>query len=265
MPVLADKIRLSRHTVFSDTPECRNIGFRRTTDRGWCRFIPGTKRKNANERYSVFCYQSLAAGFREMQESKQQATTYADRVAFWIPELDGLRAVACGLVVVAHFNPWIKYKVSPLLQPAKAIMGGNVGVMLFFCLSAFLLTSICLAELERKGRINLAHFFLRRILRIWPLYFVMLAVTMLAIWPGGPLRQAPGASTSSEQWAWATRSFGWYALFVGNWLDHKISEIGILWTICVEEQFYFTLPFALMLALRWREKVLLLPVAVVAT
>lgn len=198
------------------------------------------------------------------QTSSRQAA--AHRVAFWIPELDGLRAVACGLVVVAHFNPWIiEYKASPLLQPIKAIMGGNMGVMLFFCLSAFLLTSICLAEIERKGRINLGAFFLRRILRIWPLYFFMLAVTMLVIWPGGPLRQAPGASTSPEQWAWATRSVGWYALFGGNWLDHKISEIGILWTICVEEQFYFTLPFALMLALRLPRKILLVPLAVVVT
>jgi peptidoglycan/LPS O-acetylase OafA/YrhL len=189
---------------------------------------------------------------------------------FWIPELDGLRAFACALVVIAHFNPWIASNPfvyqSIILQPIKNIQGGNTGVMLFFCLSSFLLTSVCLADIDRHGHINLAAFFLRRILRIWPLYFFVLVVSMLLIWPGSPIPQAPGASTTPQQWAWAKQFAPLYGLFVGNWVDStKNSEIGILWTICVEEQFYFALPFVLMWVARFRRQYLIIPLAVAAT
>jgi peptidoglycan/LPS O-acetylase OafA/YrhL len=114
-----------------------------------------------------------------MRQSIQEAPVLHrvdNKLGFWIPELDGLRAFACALVVIAHFNPWIAsdqfvYQ-SVILQPIKSIQGGNTGVMLFFCLSSFLLTSVCLADIDRHGHINLAAFFLRRILRIWPLYFL---------------------------------------------------------------------------------------------
>jgi peptidoglycan/LPS O-acetylase OafA/YrhL len=191
--------------------------------------------------------------------------------AFWIPELDGLRALACGMVVVAHFNPPIAFNPSLgdyhsiILQPIKAIQGGNTGVMLFFSLSSFLLTSVCLADIDRHGHINLGAFFLRRILRIWPLYFFILAATMVLIWPGFPLPPAPGATTTPEQWAWAKEFAPFYGVFVGNWMSHKVSEIGILWTICVEEQFYFALPFVLMWVAQLRRRYLIIPLAIAAT
>jgi len=188
---------------------------------------------------------------------------------FWIPELDGLRAFACALVVIAHFNPWIAsdpfvYQ-SIILQPIKSIQGGNTGVMLFFCLSSFLLTSVCLADIDRHGHINLAAFFLRRILRIWPLYFFILGISMLLIWPGLPIPQAPGASTAPLAWKWAKQAAPFYGVFVGNWIAHQVSEIGILWTICVEEQFYFALPFVLMWVVRFRRQYLIVLLAVAAT
>src|SRR5262245_56635677 len=88
---------------------------------------------------------------------------------------------------------------------------------------------------------------------------------MLLIWPGSPIPQAPGASTTPEQWAWAKRFAPFYGVFVGNWKAHQVSEIGILWTICVEEQFYFALPFVLTWMARLRRQYLYIPLAVAAT
>ena len=85
---------------------------------------------------------------------------------------------------------------------------------------------------------------------------------MLVIWPKGPAANSPGASTSAEQWSWATGSIVWYAVFLGNWLNHKISEIGILWTICVEEQFYVLLPLFLSYAISQKHKSVTLAISV---
>ena len=167
---------------------------------------------------------------------------------FWLPELDGLRGIACALVLIAHFNPHIGDYRSPILEPLKALSPGNVGVILFYALSAFLLTSLCLREFDRTGRINFVTFMLRRIFRIWPLYFFVLILTIFVVSPLMP--QAPGVATSSEQWAWVLRYAPLYAAFVGNWFHHQVSEIGILWTICVEEQFYLLLPLIVLSAMR---------------
>jgi peptidoglycan/LPS O-acetylase OafA/YrhL len=88
-------------------------------------------------------------------EIAERAVTSSSREEIFWPELDGLRAVACGLVLVAHFNPWIGNYSSPVLGPIKAIDPGNVGVMLFFGLASFLLTSVCLSEIDRHGRFDL--------------------------------------------------------------------------------------------------------------
>jgi peptidoglycan/LPS O-acetylase OafA/YrhL len=93
----------------------------------------------------------------------------------------------------------------------------------------------------------------------------MLLLTLLVVSPANPLPQAPGAATTPEQWAWVKSSIGFYAVFLGNWIKHTVSEVGILWTICVEEQFYLILPFVLLLAVQLRQKYIVLVVAVAST
>jgi peptidoglycan/LPS O-acetylase OafA/YrhL len=183
----------------------------------------------------------------------------------WIPELDGLRAVACVMVVIAHFNPWLGGYVSPVLQPIKFFSPGNLGVMLFFSLSSFLLTSVCLSEMDRTGALDVRTFLIRRALRIWPLYFSIFAATAFFISPHSPFPMGPGASTTDDQWSWVIKAAPAYALFVGNWVQQRISEIGIFWTICVEEQFYFALPFILPLIVRMSRQYLIVLVSIIAT
>jgi peptidoglycan/LPS O-acetylase OafA/YrhL len=75
----------------------------------------------------------------------------------------------------------------------------------------------------------------------------------------------PGASTTDDQWSWVIKATPAYALFVGNWVQQRISEIGIFWTVCVEEQFYFALPFVLPLIVRARRKYLIVLVSIIVT
>src|SRR5277367_4249470 len=93
------------------------------------------------------------------------------------PQLDGLRCVA--FVAVLFHHSGVYPQVSKWL--AKACDWGWAGVELFFALSGFLITYLLLKEKERFHSIAIGNFYMRRVLRIWPLYFLLL--TGLALWP----------------------------------------------------------------------------------
>src|SRR4051812_35986521 len=96
------------------------------------------------------------------------------REALAIPSLDGLRAVSFFLVFLGHAGlPFI-----PVAIPA------GFGVTVFFFLSGYLITTLLRLEVEQHGRINFKHFYLRRVLRIWPPFYLVLAVACLLTWRG---------------------------------------------------------------------------------
>jgi peptidoglycan/LPS O-acetylase OafA/YrhL len=110
---------------------------------------------------------------------------------------------------------------------------GQHGVTLFFVLSAYLITGILLrTRSDPPGRV-LAIFYARRALRIFPAYYAVLAVLLIADVPG--LRSA----------------WPWYAFYSANWraalLGHWDSAVGHLWTLAIEEQFYLTWPLIVLL------------------
>ena len=86
---------------------------------------------------------------------------------------DALRFLAFFKVFLYHlpFSHW------PLFNSIKA--GGDLGVRLFYVLSGFLITCIIAEEKQQTGRLNFKHFMVRRILRIWPLYYLMVAFAYL--------------------------------------------------------------------------------------
>jgi peptidoglycan/LPS O-acetylase OafA/YrhL len=166
---------------------------------------------------------------------------------FYQPELDGLRFYAFLGVFICHTLPFDGAFYRRFHLPIPWLWGaiaksGAAGVDLFFALSAFLITSILLREREETGGISLRRFYLRRILRIWPLYFLLIAVGVVL------------AHTMAKQ------SLPWYyiagyLLFVGNWV-HAVfgrpeSICSPLWTVSIEEQFYLIWPL-LMKMLRRR-------------
>ncbi|MBC9911556.1 acyltransferase family protein [Chitinophaga varians] len=157
---------------------------------------------------------------------------------YYKPELDVLRFCAFLFVFFTH-----RMDLAPI-DPAAYYWGyhlslvGVFGVPLFFFLSAFLITALLTKELELMGTINVKSFYIRRILRIWPLYFTfffgMVLVTQFS--------DKFGQISSGTQLAFSLFSGNWYITFNG-WLGSY--PINPLWSISVEEQLYILLPLVI--------------------
>lgn len=140
-----------------------------------------------------------------------------------IPALDGLRALAVIAVLCYHGN-WY------------GVVGGFVGVDLFFVLSGFLITRLLVDEHQRRGGISLKNFYIRRALRLLPAVFAMVA----AVWVFAAVLDAPQLEDDL-----GSRSF-WALSYVANWHDVVTETHGgpfsHLWSLSVEEQFYVVWP-----------------------
>jgi peptidoglycan/LPS O-acetylase OafA/YrhL len=166
--------------------------------------------------------------------------------ASYHPELDVLRFAAFFAVFLHHALPrdanlYISSGFSPAVtQWLLAVKeAGAYGVDLFFVLSSYLITEILLREYASRGTFSVSAFYVRRALRIWPLYFTFLAATVFVIPTLIPAeRFEPVYSVS-------------FALFVGNWVcaiyGLPFSVASPLWSISVEEQFYLGWPLLLLL------------------
>src|SRR4051812_15817503 len=95
---------------------------------------------------------------------------------FYRWELDFVRLVAFGLVFCQHALPQHAHGTKPLGLLSTLSYAGGFGVRLFFVLSAYLLTRLLLIEHEVSDTIAAKSFYIRRTLRIWPLYFVFVAI-----------------------------------------------------------------------------------------
>src|SRR5690349_12152659 len=115
---------------------------------------------------------SIVSAMKGPSGSAVGGPSAADR--FYFPQLDGLRAVAFLGVFGFHFAASSRAPMAPLL--AAMAEAGSFGVDLFFILSSFLITSLLFRERAAVGRIHVAAFWVRRALRIWPLYFVFVGI-----------------------------------------------------------------------------------------
>jgi peptidoglycan/LPS O-acetylase OafA/YrhL len=159
--------------------------------------------------------------------------------AFYRPELDVLRFFAFFCVFLTH-GVRVNLKGGILAHhPAlgKAIASldaaGSYGLPLFFCLSSFLITTLLLIEKGKTGRVALRSFYIRRILRIWPLYFGFLTLMFIlgCFWK-------PGYISVRALLAFFLLSGNWYVIVAGYLAD----TMTFLWSISVEEQFYLVWP-----------------------
>ena len=121
----------------------------------------------------------------------------------------------------------------------KDIFGnGNLGVNFFFVLSGFLITYLLLEEKVLRGQIHLKNFWKRRILRIWPLFYLCLLFGFVAF----PLLKQAFGQTPNE-----TANIIYYLTFLNNFdfINHGLpdaSTLGVLWSVAIEEQFYLVWP-----------------------
>ena len=155
-------------------------------------------------------------------------------------DIQGLRALAVVPVVLFHAFP-------------ETLPGGFVGVDIFFVISGYLITRILHEEL-REDRFSIAGFYVRRVKRLFPALYLMLAVSMLL----GLVMLPPDELRELARTCLATIGF------VANFLFHDLSgyfdgqsELKPLlhtWSLAVEEQFYLVFPLALLGAYRLRPR-----------
>jgi peptidoglycan/LPS O-acetylase OafA/YrhL len=161
----------------------------------------------------------------------------SERIYF--PELDGLRFLAF-LLVFVHHHPYLN-KIPSLLFLHTY---GWIGVDLFFALSSFLFSKLLIAEFHKTKTISLKKFYMRRIFRIWPIYFLVIGISVVIyILNNGPLDyniglRIIGLFTFSENIM--TAMYGYNPL---PYLSH-------IWTITFEEQFYIFIPLIILQLIR---------------
>lgn len=153
---------------------------------------------------------------------------------YYRPELDVLRFVAFLLTFFWHRMAHVSTDPEFDAWAWRAGTMGAFGLPVFFLLSAFLITELLLRERESRGSVDIWSFYVRRILRIWPLYFVAF-FSLVAL-----NYAVPGVGTS-DPLAWLA-----FSLFAGNWYvtfqGWIAAPIDPLWSISVEEQFYLLVP-----------------------
>ncbi|QHT70557.1 acyltransferase [Rhodocytophaga rosea] len=153
--------------------------------------------------------------------------------------LNGLRAIAALAVIISHINMTLGQFDLPVL-PTLDLAG--FGVTIFFSLSGFLISYLLLAEKSVSGSINIHKFYYRRILRIWPLYYFYLMMTVIIAYV-------------ATQTAVNTNVF-YYLFFVPNVpfvFGGSLQYLAHYWSLGVEEQFYSFWPWVI----RYAKNVLL--------
>ena len=157
------------------------------------------------------------------------------------PGLNGVRFIAAFLVIVDHTELFKNYLGYPTLWAnSYSAYLGAFGVSIFFVLSGFLITYLLLEE-QQEAPIRIRHFYLRRILRIWPLYYLILVLGFFVI-PHLNFFQVPIYSSDMGD------SLNRLLLFVG--LAANVAFVylptvpfaNVLWSVAVEEQFYLIWP-----------------------
>lgn len=163
----------------------------------------------------------------------------------YYPELDGLRFFAFFLVFIHHHALFASISSVKFLHDF-----GWIGVDLFFVLSAFLFTKLLTIEYERFSTINFKKFYLRRIFRIWPVYFFIIAISLIYYFQ---FLHKPFLKTAG------LRIFGLFFfsdnIFSATLVYVNFPFISHLWTICYEEQFYIVIPITILYLVRASKKV----------
>lgn len=197
----------------------------------------------------------------------------------YFPGLNGLRFFAAFAVIITHVelmkkflgfdNLWFDAGIVQSL-PMKDIVEGKIhwmnplvaefgplGVVFFFVLSGFLITYLLLVEKQQTSTVAVRKFYLRRIFRIWPLYFLIFILGFFIL-PHFDAFYVPGQSESLQENFWG--NFWCYLCILPNLgfaMYLAVPAIGQSWSIGVEEQFYIIWP----VIMKWFKK----PLAAILT
>jgi peptidoglycan/LPS O-acetylase OafA/YrhL len=173
-------------------------------------------------------------------------STPSERLYF--PQIDGLRFIAFFLVLLHHYTPmdaWTKAPGGFVAFITRIQAFGWMGVDIFLTLSSFLIFTLLLEERSRTGTVSLKRFYIRRALRIWPLYFPYLLFAMLVVPFLTGTREAMGATIHQHLLTFLTFTGNFSYAYFANSLTQFFAH---LWTISLEEQFYFLVPLMVFFA-----------------
>ncbi|HEX4949118.1 MAG TPA: acyltransferase [Blastocatellia bacterium] len=148
-----------------------------------------------------------------------------------IVSLDGLRAISISLVLIGHLSGTRYFPLPKSIGDFFSL--AEVGVIVFFVISGYLITTLLWQEVATTGRIHLLKFYLRRTLRIFPPYYTLLFVLIL------PRLSNVIVLNNADLWHALT--------YTTNYFAPQSWYVGHTWSLAVEEQFYLLWPAALLL------------------
>lgn len=167
----------------------------------------------------------------------------------YFPNLNSVRFIAAFLVIIHHIDQFKGlFKVPGYVAPNYldtnfVLKAGPLGVMLFFTLSGFLITYLLLTEKQITGTISIKNFYIRRVLRIWPLYFLVV-FTALFLYPHMPFLNSPVLYSPAfyNHFALKLLLFIFILPNLVLTLFPPIPFCAQTWSIGAEEQFYLVWP-----------------------
>ena len=157
------------------------------------------------------------------------------------PGLNGVRFIAALLVIIDHTEQFKSYLGMPTLWAnSYSAYLGAFGVSIFFVLSGFLITYLLLEE-QKEAPIQIKHFYIRRVLRIWPLYYLIVVLGFFIV-PHIGFLQVPTYTVEMGDYLGRFLLFAGLSANVAFVYLPTVAFANILWSVAVEEQFYLIWP-----------------------
>lgn len=176
----------------------------------------------------------------------------------YFPNLNSLRFIAAMLVMVHHIELFKEVFGLPNIFHQHSIqLMSKIGVTLFFVLSGFLITYLLLVEQQNYQSINIKSFYIRRILRIWPLYYLIIGMAFF-VFPQFDFMHIPGHDGSHR-----FIKFLFFMFFMPNVIHALGAGLAYgtqTWSIGAEEQFYIVWPWLM----KWFKNKLALVLGVIS-
>jgi peptidoglycan/LPS O-acetylase OafA/YrhL len=172
--------------------------------------------------------------------------TKSNSGSIYFPGLNSLRFLAASAVVFHNVVQYKSWKGQPNIWGTEGVLGafidaiGHKAVSLFFVLSGFLITYLLLAEVAKTGTVSLKKFYIRRILRIWPLYYIIV-LTAIFILPQ-IIKIGPDPDLVQQNIFFVLAA---YLFMLPNLMLAKTFHVvgaNQTWSVGVEEQFYIIWP-----------------------
>ena len=166
----------------------------------------------------------------------------------YFPNLNGVRFLAALVVIIHHVEMGKFWLGQPNIYDKSFVGGvfGQLGIIMFFVLSGFLITYLLLEEHRKTGTISIKDFYIRRMLRIWPVYYLIVILGFF-VFPQISFLDIPGFSEFMSEDFWLKA--GMYFSFLPNLgyvLYEHIPYATQTWSVGVEEQFYLMWPLLML-------------------